>query len=124
MLPSRCCAHSRCYSPALGLTPRNENFRLHFLSCDRLFITVSVISCPYVGHLFRWEIFLHDSCFSDEFIGCRSNIINFFHIFLAPPCLLMSCSLFENSFYSFHMTVLIHILCNVLIAITVNSLAC
>jgi hypothetical protein len=39
---------------------------------------VSVISCPFIGHLFRWEISLHDSCFSDEFIGCRSNTVNFF----------------------------------------------
>jgi hypothetical protein len=57
-------------------------------------------------------------------IGCRSNIINYFHIYIAPPWLLMSCSLFEKSIYSFHMTVLIHNLCNVLSTIMMNSLAC
>jgi hypothetical protein len=62
--------------------------------------------------------------FFDKFTGYRSNIVIFFHIFLVPSWLLMSCSLFEKSFYYFYMTVLIHILCNVLSAITMNSLAC
>jgi hypothetical protein len=64
------------------------------------------------------------SIFSDELIGCRSNVVNFFHIFLALSCLLMSCSLFEKSIYSFHMAAFIHIFCIVLSTITVNSLVC
>jgi hypothetical protein len=67
---------------------------------------------------------LYNSYFSDEFIGCRSNTVNFLYILLASPWLLMSYNLFENSLYSFYMAVLIHILRNVLSTITVNSLAC
>jgi hypothetical protein len=35
-----------------------------------------------------------------------------------------TCSLSEKSIYSFHRTIFIHILCNVLSTITVNSLVC
>jgi hypothetical protein len=61
---------------------------------------VYVILCPSVGHLFRWEIYLHDSCFSDEFIGCRSNTVIFLYIFLASPLLLICCYLLPPILYS------------------------
>jgi hypothetical protein len=109
-------------SIALGLTPRNRIF-----SAD----TFSAVT----GWLLRFSLFRVlplDTCsvgrflcmisiFSDEFIGYRSNVVNFFHIFLVPPWLLMSYSLFKKSLYSFDMAVFIHILCYVLSTITVNN---
>jgi hypothetical protein len=100
-----------------GLTPHNGIPRLTLPQLQR----VDYYSfCYFVS--FCWEISLHDSCFSDELIACRSNVIIFFHIFLTHPWFLMSCSLFEKNIYYFHMTVLIHILCNVLSTITMNNM--
>jgi hypothetical protein len=100
----------------LGLTPHNGIPRLTLPQLQR------VGSCSFCYFMsFYWEIFLHDSYFSDKLIRCRSNVVNSFHIFLVPPWLLMSCSLFEKNIYSFYMAVFIHILCNVLSTITVNN---
>jgi hypothetical protein len=74
-----------------GLTPHNGIPRLTLPQLQR----VDYYSfCYFVS--FCWEISLYDSCFSDELIACRSNVIIFFHIFLTHPWFLMSCSLFEK----------------------------
>jgi hypothetical protein len=109
---------------ALGLTHHNKISRLTLSQLQRVGYCDLCYFISFCLTLVPLGDFLHNSCFSDKFIGCRSNFVIFFHIFLTPPWFIMSCSLFENNLYSFDMTVLIHILCNVLSTIMVNSLAC
>jgi hypothetical protein len=62
----------------LRLTPRNEILRmtlsqLHQVSYYGFYYFVS-----FCWTLVQLGDFLYDSCFSDEFVGCRSNVVNFF----------------------------------------------
>jgi hypothetical protein len=109
----------------------HRHYMLHLFSwykCSRLVIVIFIITCSSVRYLFcwhrcniHWDIFLNNFYFSYVLMGCRRNIINFFHKFLIPSWLLMSYSLFEKSLYYFYMTVLIYILCNVLNTKMVNN---
>jgi hypothetical protein len=94
----------------------------HFLSCSGLVIAVSIISCPSVGYLICWEIFLHDSCFSYELMGCRSNVVIFFrysshlHGFLCLAACL-------KRIFTFFIWQFLYTFCS-MCWITVNNLAC